>query len=213
MGRKAVEICIKGEDDCAKMRFLSPTLMKIKPLYVVLGIVAVLVLWVWSGYNGFVTANERVDASWAQVETQYQRRFDLVPNLVSTVQGAAEFEKSTFLAVTEARTQWQQAGNRGDQMQAATGFDGAISRLLLTFENYPTLQATQAYRDLMAQLEGTENRVSVARRDFNESVRMYNVKVKRFPGRVLAGFFGFSPEEFFESAEGSEIAPTVNFNE
>lgn len=184
---------------------------KIRPLYVVLGVVLLLGVWVWSGFNGLVTARERVDEMWAQVETQYQRRFDLVPQLVSTVQGAADFEQETFLAVTEARTKWLNAGTRGQQIEAATGFDGALARLLVTFESYPQLQATQAFRDLMTQLEGTENRISVARRDYNTEVRAYNVMVKRFPRNLLAGYFGFGAEEFFESDEGAEDAPEVNF--
>lgn len=179
--------------------------------YIFLGVILLLLFWVWSGYNSLVTANEAVDASWAQVETQYQRRFDLVPNLVSTVKGAADFEQETYMAVTEARSQWQSAGTRGEKIAAATGFDSALSRLLLTVENYPNLKATEAYRDLMTQLEGTENRIGVARRDYNEEVRSYNVKVKRFPKNQLARFFGFEPEEFFESAEGSEQAPSVEF--
>ena len=144
-------------------------------LIIVLAVVVIGALWIWTGYNGFVSAKETVDAQWAQVETQYQRRADLIPNLVSTVKGAAEFEQGTFIAVTEARTKWMGAGDRGSKIEAAQGMDSALARLLLTFENYPQLQATQAYRDLMAQLEGTENRVAVARRDFNESVRMFNV--------------------------------------
>jgi LemA protein len=182
-----------------------------KSLLIIIGIVLVLGIWVFGGYNGFVTSKEAVDSSWAQVETQYQRRFDLVPNLVSTVKGAAEFEQSTFLEVTQARTQWQSAGSRGAQTEAATGLEGALGRLLLTFENYPDLKATEAYRDLLTQLEGTENRIAVARRDFNETVRAYNVKVKRVPGLFLARLFGFTPEEFFESDEGSGEAPSVEF--
>jgi LemA protein len=184
---------------------------KISPLWILLGIALLLVLWVWSGYSGLVSGSERVDAAWAQVETQYQRRFDLIPNLVSTVKGAAQFEQETFIAVTEARTQWMGAGSRGERIAAAEGLDSALARLLVTFENYPQLQATQAYRDLMVQLEGTENRVAVARRDYNEEVRSFNVRVKRFPGNLLARFFGFQPQAFFEAAEGSEAAPTVDF--
>jgi LemA protein len=152
-----------------------------------------------------------VDGSWAQVETQYQRRVDLIPNLVSTVKGAAEFERSTFIEVTEARTQWMNAGSRAEKVSAANGMEGALSRLMLTFENYPTLQATQAYRDLMTQLEGTENRITVSRRDYNEIVRIFNVRVKRFPAVLLARAFGFDPEEFFAAEEGAQDAPEVNF--
>ncbi len=181
------------------------------PIFVLLAVVVLAGLWVWSGYNGFVTGKEKVDAQWAQVETQYQRRADLIPNLVNTVKGAAEFEQGTFTAVTEARTKWMGAGDRGSKIDAAQGMDSALARLLLTFENYPDLKATKAYTDLMAQLEGAENRVAVARRDFNETVRGFNVMVKRFPGLVLARVFGFGPENFFEADKGSEDAPKVEF--
>ncbi|MEK7563861.1 MAG: LemA family protein, partial [Patescibacteria group bacterium] len=177
----------------------------------ILGIGAVFGLWRWSGYNGLVTAQESVVSSWAQVETQYQRRVDLVPNLVNTVKGAADFEQETFTAITEARSRWQTAPTRNDQIAAAGQMESALSRLLVSVENYPQLQATQAFRDLMTQLEGTENRIGTARRDYNESVRAYNVRVKRFPGNLLASAFGFDAEEFFEAVEGAENAPTVDF--
>jgi len=180
-------------------------------LYIALGIALVLVLWLWSGYNGLVTSKETVDASWAQVETQYQRRFDLIPNLVNTVKGAAKFEQETFIQVTEARTRWLGAGSRSERIEAAQGLEPALARLLVTFESYPQLQATQAYRDLLAQLEGTENRIAVARRDYNEEVRRYNVLVKRFPRLILARLFGYVPETFFDETPGAEKAPTVQF--
>ena len=178
---------------------------------ILLALALALLGWLWTSYNGFISGRVAVDASWAQVETVYQRRVDLIPNLVSTVKGAAEFEKNTFLEVTQARTQWLNAGSRSAQVQAASGMEGALARLLLTFENYPQLQATQAYRDLMTQLEGTENRIAVARRDYNEVVRRFNVRVKRFPAVLLARLFGFSPEDFFEADAGAQNAPTVEF--
>jgi len=165
----------------------------------------------WSSYNSLITSRESVNASWAQVETQYQRRFDLVPNLVSTVKGAAAFEQDTLLGVTEARTKWLEAPNRSGKIEAATGFESAFSRLLVSVEQYPELTATQAYRDLMTQLEGTENRIATARRDYNEVVRSYNLDVKRFPGNLIANVFGFAEETFFGSTEGSDEAPSVEF--
>jgi LemA protein len=177
-----------------------------------IAVVLLLALWVFSGYNALVTERQNVDTAWNNVETVYQRRFDLIPNLVNTVKGAANFEQGTLTAVTEARTQWQDAGSREERVDAANDFDGALSRLLVTVEAYPQLQATQAFRDLMTQLEGTENRISTARRDYNEAVRGYNLAVKRFPGSILAGMFGYDPEPVFEAAEGSETAPTVNFD-
>ncbi|NOS66999.1 MAG: LemA family protein [Candidatus Peribacteraceae bacterium] len=182
-----------------------------KVLYIVLGVLAVLALWVWTGYNGLVSSKAAVEGSWAQVETQYQRRIDLVPNLVSTVKGAANFEQETFTAITEARSQWQGAGSRDEKINAASGFDSALSRLLVTVEAYPQLQATQAFRDLMTQLEGTENRISTARRDFNTAVQTYNVRVARFPSNLLAGMFGFESEKMFSADEGADKAPAVNF--
>ncbi len=180
-------------------------------LYIILGILAVLVLWVWTGYNSLVTSKAAVEGEWANVETQYQRRFDLIPNLVNTVKGAAQFEQETFTAVTAARSQWQSAGTRDAKIDAASQFDSALSRLLVTVEAYPQLQATQAFRDFMTQLEGTENRIAVARRDYNRAVQTYNVLVRRFPRNILARVFGFGPEKLFESDEGADKAPSVNF--
>ena len=182
-----------------------------KTKYIVLAVLAFLLLWVWTGYNGLISSKAAVEASWAQVETQYQRRFDLVPNLVSTVKGAAKFEQDTFTAITAARSQWQSAGSRDDKITAASGFDSALSRLLVTVEAYPQLQATQAFRDLMTQLEGTENRIAVARRDYNDAVQGYNVLVARFPRNILARLFGFGSEKLFSSDAGADKAPAVNF--
>lgn len=172
-----------------------------------IAVAVILVLWVFGGYNGLVTERQNVDTAWNNVETQYQRRFDLVPNLVNTVKGAANFEQSTLTQITEARTSWQNASSREEQVAAAS----ALDRLIVTVEAYPQLQGTQAFRDLMTQLEGTENRISVARRDYNEAVRDYNLTVKRFPGAILAAMFGYDAEPGFESAPGSENAPSVDF--
>lgn len=186
-----------------------------KRSYVMYGIVALaalLAVWIFSGYNALVTQRQNADTAWNQVETQYQRRFDLIPNLQATVRGAANFEQETFTAVTAARSQWQDAGSREEQVQAAGAFDSALSRLLVTVEAYPQLQATQAFRDFMTQLEGTENRIATARRDYNEAVRDYNLTVRRFPGNILAGFFGYDAEPGFQAAGGAESAPVVNFD-
>ena len=187
---------------------------KFSPWYVVLGVVVLLVLWLIWSYNELVRAKGNVENSWAQVETQYQRRIDLVPNLVNTVKGAANFEQSTLQSVTEARSAWAQAktiGDRGQEIAAAQSFDSSLSRLLVTVEAYPQLQATQAFRDLMTQLEGTENRISTARRDYNDAVFSYNVRVRSFPGVLAASIFGFGPEKSFEAQEGADTAPTVDF--
>lgn len=182
--------------------------------WIILGVIVLVAVWLVGSYNGLVSARAGVDSSWAQVETTYQRRFDLIPNLVSTVKGAANFEQSTLTEVTNARSAWAQAAqnkDRSGQITAAQGLDSSLSRLLVTVEAYPQLQATQAFRDLMTQLEGTENRIATARKDFNDSVMGYNVKVQRFPGNVAAGIFGFNAEKFFDSTPGAENAPTVDF--
>lgn len=186
----------------------------ISPWVIVLGVAILLGFWLMGSYNGFVAGKANVDNAWAQVETQYQRRADVVPNLVSTVKGAANFEQETFTEVTAARSAWAQAntaGSREQQIAAAQNFDSALSRLLVTVEAYPQLQATQAFRDLMVQLEGTENRIATARRDYNDAVTTYNVSVRSFPGALIAGIFGFSAEETFKAAEGSDTAPVVDF--
>ncbi len=183
----------------------------IKWSYVLIGIIVLAVLWVIAGYNGLVSTKENVTTQWSNVQTVYQRRMDLIPNVVNTVKGAARFEQSTLQAVTEARTKWMGAGSRGEQIAAAQQFDSALSRLLVTVEAYPQLKATEAFRDLTTELEGSENRIAVARRDYNDAVRSYNLHVKRFPGKILAGTFGFSEEKFFEADQGADKAPTVNF--
>lgn len=184
-----------------------------KPWLVILGVVILVGIWLAISYNGLVSSQEGVRNAWAQVETTYQRRIDLVPNLVNTVKGAADFEQSTLTAVTAARTQWQAAPTRQDKVAAAQNMESAISRLLVTVEAYPQLQATQAFRDLMTQLEGTENRINVARRDYNDAVMSYNVAVRRFPRNIIATLFGFTQEKPFEAAPGAEQAPSVNFGE
>jgi LemA protein len=174
-----------------------------------------------STYNSLVSEDESVERAWADVETQYQRRADLIPNLVSTVRGAADFERETLEAVVNARSRASsinlEAGDLDDPakmeayMAAQNQLSGALSRLLVTVERYPELRATEAFRDLQTQLEGTENRITVARRDYNEAVRNYNTEVRRFPTSVVAGIFGFDRRTPFESDPGAEDAPTVDF--
>ena len=172
------------------------------------------------GYNSMVNLDEDVKTKWNQVETQYQRRSDLIPNLVSTVKGAAKFEQGTLTAVVEARAQASQIKVSADDLtpeklekfQAAQGQVGqALSRLMVLTENYPELTATKQFSDLSAQLEGTENRISVARKDFNESVQAYNVKVRSFPNNLTAGMFGFKQRTGFKAEAGAENAPKVAF--
>jgi LemA protein len=174
-------------------------------------------------YNRLVGLQQNVDAKWAQVQNVYQRRADLIPNLVNTVAGAANFEKSTLEAVTNARAsvgRVQLDPNKAptdaaqlEQFQAAQGqLSNALSRLLVVSERYPELKANQNFQQLQAQLEGTENRISVERGNFNEAVQTYNTTVRRFPTNLFAGMLGFSPRPFFNAQPGAEQAPTVNFN-
>jgi len=180
-------------------------------------------LAVAGSYNRLVTSQQNVDGKWGEVQTQYQRRADLVQNLVNTVQGAANFEKSTLTEVTNARASVGRVqldpskaptdAAQLQQFQAAQGqLSNALSRLLVVSEQYPDLKATRNFQELQAQLEGTENRIAVARRNFNEAVQSYNTSVRRFPTNLFAGMFGFSPRPFFSSQTGAEKAPTVNFN-
>jgi LemA protein len=192
-------------------------------LVIVLFVVFAIGLFFWKTYNRLVGLQQSVDAQWAQVQTVYQRRADLIPNLVNTVAGAANFEKSTLTEVTNARASVGRVqldpskaptdAAQLQQFQAAQGqLSNALSRLLVVAENYPQLTATQNFKELQAQLEGTENRISVERNNFNTAVQDFNTAVRRFPTNMIAGMFGFSPRPFFASQQGAEKAPTVNFN-
>ena len=185
-------------------------------------VVLVLGLAVLGGYNSLVTLDQAVRAQWGQVENVYQRRADLVPNLVETVKGAAAFEKSTFTAVTEARSRVGQVAGGGQSVpsdpaafakfqQAQDGLSSALSRLMVVVENYPDLKATANFRDLQAQLEGTENRIAVERMRFNETAQAFNTRRQRFPMVLLAGFLGdrFREKAYFKAQEGAETAPKV----
>lgn len=185
-----------------------------KGLLAVLAVLVVLGVWVVGSYNSLVSLDVGIDTAWSQVQVQYQRRFDVIPNLVETVKGVANFEQSTYVAVTEARSAWaksMQSGTRTEQIAATGQVESALSRLLVSVENYPQLKANENFSTLQAQIEGTENRVTVARKDFNDAVRPYNEKVRRFPGMIVARLFGFDVEPFFDSQEGAESAPKVNF--
>src|SRR5436309_5081294 len=194
-------------------------------LLLLLFIVVVAALAISRTYNGLVNLQTDVDTKWADVQTQYQRRMDLIPNLVNTVQGAANFEKSTLVEVTNARAsvgrvQVQIDPNKAptdqaqiDKFQAAQGELGnALSRLLVVVERYPELKANQNFLSLQAQLEGTENRISVERGNFNKTVQDYNVAVRSFPTNFVAGILGFSPRPFFTAQTGAERPPAVQFN-
>ena len=194
-----------------------------KTLLIILGVIAVIILAVFSSYNGLVGSSQAVDKSWADVQNVYQRRADLIPNLVQTVQGAANFEKSTIVQVAEARASvgkvqinQNQAPTDAAQLaqfqQAQGQLGSALSRLLVVAENYPDLKATANFRDLQAQLEGTENRIAVARKNFNDAVQEYNVKIKTLPTVFFAGILGFQPKPYFQAVAGAETAPAVKFD-
>ena len=183
-------------------------------LYILGGIalfVLIVVLWFVGTYNSLVRLDEAANAQWANVESSYQRRFDLIPNLVGTVKGAADFEKGTYIAVTEARTKWLDAKSINEKIIAAGEVQSALARLLVTVENYPQLKATQNFADLQAQLEGTENRINVERSRYNDAVKQYNQKIRFFPANIVAGMLGFEKKTLFESDTGAEEAPKVSF--
>lgn len=197
--------------------------MKIIGAVLAAALVAVLAvaLWAVGAYNGIVGRNEAVSTAWAQVENQYQRRADLVPNLVEVVKGSSKFEKDTLTAVVEARSKVGQMTVGKEVLQdpaafkkfedAQAGLSSALSRLMVVVEKYPELKSTQGFRDLQVQLEGTENRVAVARMDFNTAAQGYNTAIKRFPGSVVAGFGGFKERPYFSAAPEAAKAPAVKF--
>jgi len=165
-----------------------------------------------SVYNGIVVNHETITAKWAQVENQLQRRNDLIPNLVSTVKGYAAHEKGVFENVTNARSQWANAGSLDEKIKAAGAMDSALSRLIAVAENYPDLKANQAFLSLMDSLEGTENRIAVERMRYNEAVKDYNIIVRTFPGNIIANMFNFKPAtEYFKAEEKAKTVPEVKF--
>jgi LemA protein len=180
-----------------------------KTLLVVVAAVVVIGLYGASVYNGLVRSNEGVDAQWAQVETQYQRRFDLIPNLVASVQGAMKQEKDVFTALADARAHYAGAQSVDDKAAAAGQVETAFGRLLAIMENYPQLKSVDTVQSLMAEISGTENRISVERMRYNEMVRDYNIGVKTFPRSLMASLFGFHARTMFEAATGAETAPKV----
>lgn len=182
-----------------------------KKTLIIIGVIIVLiVLYGWTSYNGLVTIREGATAQWQQVETQYQRRFDLIPNLVESVKGAMKQEQTVFTAIADARTRYSGAQTINDKAVAAGQVESALGRLLVVMENYPTLKSLDTVQNLMTQLEGTENRVSVERQRFNDDVKIYEVAIKKFPRSVIASLFGFADMKYFEAQTGAENAPKVN---
>src|SRR4051812_5187004 len=185
--------------------------------------VVIVGLFAMSTYNGLVTSEQAVEAQWGQVQNVYQRRADLIPNLVASVKGAANFEQTTLTQVIEARSRATQLSPQASAdilndpakfaryQQAQDSLSSALSRLMVVVEQYPQLQAVQAFRDLMTQLEGTENRVAVERRTFNQVAQDYNTRIRRFPAALFASMMGFQPKPYFQAAPGAETAPKVDF--
>lgn len=194
-------------------------------IWLIVGVILALIVigfisWGTKVYNNMVSMQEGVTSQWGNVETQYQRRADLIPNFVNTVKGAANFEQETLTQVIEARAKATQvtldptnmtAENMQQFQQVQGELSSALSRLMVVVEKYPELKATQNFRDLQVELEGTENRISVERRKFNEVAKTFNTYIKQFPQTILAGMFGFTERPYFESMEGAEKAPQVQF--
>jgi LemA protein len=188
-------------------------------LLIVLGLVLILGVWGCNGYNSLVKGDQNVKKTWGNVETNYQRRTDLYSSVIKTVEASANFEKSLLKDVVEARAKLGSTTvNVDDQasldkyQQAQGQMQGAFSRLMGYVENYPDIKTTKSFQDFQTQIEGTENRINVARQDYNTSVESYNLQVKRFPKNLIAGIAGFSEKAFYKSDPGSDKAPDVNFN-
>lgn len=185
------------------------------PLVILIVLVALLVLggvFLFSGYNGLASGRESVETASANIDTQLQRRADLIPNLVETVKGFAAQEQAVIDSVTSARAQLTGAQTMAEKAEANEELTSALSRLLVVVENYPELKSNQAYVGLMDELAGTENRISVARDDYNSVVRSYNQKVVTLPGSLIAGMFGFEKAEYFTASDGAQTPPTVSFS-
>lgn len=189
-------------------------------ILVIVGIIFILVMMGTSRYNRLVSLEEGVTGAWAQVENVYQRRADLIPNLVNTVKGYAEFEQTTLTQVIEARSKATGVNINAENLnessiqqfqQAQEGLSSALSRLMVVVERYPDLKANQNFLDLQSQLEGTENRITVERRNFNQTAQDYNAQIRRFPNNIFAGMFGFDRKAYFEAEQGADQAPEVQF--
>lgn len=189
----------------------TPKIPKLKAVWVILGVVVLLGLWAISSYNGLVTKNQEVTTQWAKVKTQYQRRFDLIPNLVESVKGVMKQETEIFTALANARQGYAGAQTVDQKAAAAGQVESSLGRLLAVVENYPQLKSSETMQTLLAQLEGTENRIATERSRYNDVVNDYNIKVKKFPGSIFASIFGFSVKTPFASVEGAQNAVPVKF--
>jgi LemA protein len=177
---------------------------------IIVALVLIVGIWLFSSYNSLVPLNEQADAQWAQVESAYQRRFDLIPNLVNATKGVLTQEQKVFGDIATARTHYAGASTPDEKAAAASEVESALGRLLVITENYPQLQSSQTVKDLMVSLEGTENRINVERNRFNDLVRAYNTKIKSFPTNIVAGLFGYHERAYFQADSAASTAPTVN---
>ena len=184
---------------------------KIKGGVIVIVVVLLLALWLGTTYNSLVSLNENINNNWAQIDTQLTRRYELIPNLLGTLKGFSKQEQVVFGDLADARSRYAGAVTPQAKAEAANQVEGALARLMVIVENYPTLQSSQAYRDLMTSLEGTENRIAVARKDYNDAVTALNTKLVRFPGGLVGSLFGVEKRVYFEKAENADSVPTVNF--
>lgn len=182
-----------------------------KFLIAMIAIIAVGAIWFTSTFNSFVTLSNEVDNQWANVESKLQRRIDLIPNLVNSVKGVMAQEKEVFAQISDARAKLGGAQTTNEKVEASTELEGSLSRLLMVMENYPELRSSENVTQLMDELAGTENRISVERDRFNDTVKQYNNKVQRFPSSIIANMNGYKTKEFFRAQPGSEVAPTVDF--
>ena len=179
----------------------------------------IIILWTCNGYNGLVSSDQGLQKVWGNVETNYQRRTDLYNSIIKSIEGSANFEKSTLKEVLEARSKATQIkvdindpASLEAYQKAQSNLQGSFSRLMAVAESYPDLKTTQQFKGFQEQIEGTENRINVARQDYNKAIESYNLKVKRFPGNILAGIFGFGSKPYYKADEGTEKAPNIEFN-
>ena len=188
------------------------TLLTTRNIAIIIILLAIIlpILWLWGTYNDLITKDQKVEAQWANVESQYQRRMDLIPNLVSSVQGYLRYERELLTQITELRSRWLSSSNQADKIQYGTALDSAIGRLLVVVENYPDLKGNTAVTQLMDELAGTENRIAVERQRYNDAVRDYNTAIRRFPANIVASSFGFEKKLYFAADQGAEEAPKVN---
>ena len=186
---------------------------KIKPIWIIIGIIVIILLWAWTGYNGLVSKDESVVSQWANVENVYQRRLDLIPNIVNTVKGSAAQDEKVFGQLAEARSKYAGSSSIDEKAAAAGEVESAIARLLVIVENYPELKSQESFQALIAELEGTENRISVERMRYNGKAQDYNIAIRTLPRNIIANMFGFGRHELFEAAQGADEAPRVDFTE